>query len=189
MPPKVKITKEKILECALDMVRKNGFSSVNARILAKELGCSTQPIFSNYPTMDALKEDILSFANTTYLNYLKDDMAKNEYPTYKASGMAYIHFAKEEKELFKLLFMRDRTDEDQNKRTDDFEEIVSIVQKNLGISREKALIFHLEMWVCVHGIGAMIATSYLEFDKELISQMLSDSYLGLKKHYLSEEQK
>ena len=35
MPPKVKITKEKILECALDMVRKNGFSSVNARILAK----------------------------------------------------------------------------------------------------------------------------------------------------------
>ncbi len=187
MPPKVKITKEQILACALDIVRKEGFSSVNARTLAKALECSTQPIFSNYPTMEALKEDILKFANTTYLNYLKEDTAKNEYPIYKASGMAYIHFAKEEKELFKLLFMRDRTEEDQNKKTEDFEAIVSIVQKNLGISREKAELFHLEMWIYVHGIATMIATSYLEFDKELISRMLTDSYLGLKKHYSKEE--
>lgn len=189
MPPKVKITKEQILACALDIVRKDGFSAVNARILAKRLGCSTQPIFSNYPTMDSLKEDILGFANATYLNYLKEDMSKNEYPAYKASGMAYIHFAKEEKELFKLLFMRDRTAEDQNKKSEDFETVVSIVQQNLGISRAEAEFFHLEMWVYVHGIGAMIATSYLEFDKEMISKMLTDSYLGLKKHYLSEEQK
>ncbi len=187
MPPKTKIAKEQILACALDIVRKEGFSSVNARILAKELGCSTQPIFSNYPTMDALKEDILSFANTTYLNYLKEDMAKNEYPPYKASGMAYVHFAKEEKELFKLLFMRDRTGEEQSTRTEDFEEAVSLAQKNLGISREQALMFHLEMWVYVHGIATMIATSYLEFDKEMISRMLTDSYLGLKEHYSKEE--
>ena len=37
-------------------------------------------------------------------------MAEGKYPPYKASGMAYIRFAKEEKELFKLLFMRDRSD-------------------------------------------------------------------------------
>ena len=187
MPPKVKITKEQILLSALDIVKKEGFSAVNARVLANNIGCSTQPIFSNYPTMDALKEDILKIANDIYFNYLKEDVAKNEYPTYKASGMAYIHFAKEEKELFKLLFMRDRTGEDQNKRTEDFEEVVSLVQQSLGISRERALMFHLEMWIYVHGIATMIATSYLEFDKELISKRLTDSYLGLKKHYSSEE--
>lgn len=187
MPPKTKITKETILSAALEIVRERGFASINARELAGKIGCSTQPIFSNYPTMDALKEDILSYAGEIYTDYLKTDIEKNEYPPYKSSGMAYIRFAQEEKELFKLLFMRDRTGEDQTVREDGFEEIVAIAQKNLGISYEEALVFHLEMWVYVHGIATMIATSYLKFDKELISRMLSDAYLGLKKQYLSEE--
>ena len=43
--------------CEPQDVKKEGFSAVNARVLANNIGCSTQPIFSNYPTMDALKED------------------------------------------------------------------------------------------------------------------------------------
>ena len=187
MPPKVKITKEQIVSCALAIVRKQGFSAVNARTLAMELDCSTQPIFSNYPTMDALKEEILVFANKTYLNYLDENISRKKYPAYKASGMAYILFAKEEKELFKLLFMRDRTQEDQTKHTDDFEAMISLVQKNLGLSEEKALLFHLEMWVCVHGIATMMATSYLNIDEELVSRMLTDYYLGLKNRFPTEE--
>ena len=187
MPPKVKITKEQILSCALAIVRKHGFSAVNARTLAKELDCSTQPIFSNYPTMDVLKEDVLAFANKTYLDYLNESISKNNYPAYKASGMAYILFAKEEKELFKLLFMRDRTQEDQTKHTDDFEVMISMVQQNLGLSEEKALLFHFEMWVCVHGIATMMATSYLNIEEELVSRMLSDYYLGLKNRFPKEE--
>lgn len=50
-------------------------------------------------------------ANNLYQNYLKEDMTSRKYSPYKASGMAYIRFAKKEKELFKLLFMRDRTHE------------------------------------------------------------------------------
>lgn len=187
MPPKTKITKETMLTAALEIVRERGFASINARKLADKIGCSTQPIFSNYPTMDALKDDIIAYGGKVYTDYLKTYMAKNEYPPYKASGMAYIRFAEDEKELFKLLFMRDRTGEDQTVRTEGFEEIVAIAQKNLGISHEMALVFHLEMWVFVHGIATMIATSYLKFDKDLISRMLSDAYLGIKKQYLSEE--
>lgn len=33
-------------------------------------------------------------------------MESGEYPPYKASGMAYIDFARREKHLFRLLFMR-----------------------------------------------------------------------------------
>lgn len=35
---------------------------------------------------------------------MSEDAAKGEYPPYKANGMGYIRFTREEKELFKILF-------------------------------------------------------------------------------------
>ena len=43
-----------------------------------------------------------------------------------------------------------------------------------------ASLMHLEIWACVHGIAVMHATSFLELDSELVSNMLSDVYRGLQ---------
>ena len=56
--------------------------------------------------------------------------------------------------------------------------------KSLGIDEEKARMFHLEMWIYVHGIAVMIATSYLEWSEEFVSHALTDEYLGLKYRYI-----
>lgn len=116
-------------------------------------------------------------------------MNSGKYPVYKASGMAYIQFAKEERELFKLLYMRDRTGEKITQNDEEVKPIIDIIMKNLGISEEEATMFHVEMWVYVHGIASMIATSYLEWDKETISRMLTDLFIGLKERYTKSQQK
>lgn len=188
MPPKTRVEKEDIVKAAADIVRENGISALNARAAAAKLGISTQPIFSNYNSMEELKSDVLDYAYTVYAGYLERGMTSGEYPVYKASGMAYIQFAKEERELFKLLFMRDRTEEKTEQRNDEFKPIVGIIMKNLGLTEEEATMFHLEMWVYVHGIASMIATSYLEWDKETISRMLTDIFLGLKERYKNKEE-
>ena len=59
MPPKVKVTKEDIINVTVDIVRKCGADVINARTVASVLNCSTQPIFSNFPTMDALRYAVL----------------------------------------------------------------------------------------------------------------------------------
>ena len=179
MPPKAKITKALILETAMDMVRQGGIECLNARAVAAQLGCSTQPIFSQYDSMESLKADVLAGANALYLQYLKEGAESGRYPPYKASGMAYIRFAGEEKELFKLLFMRDRTAENIAP-TAEWEEICAEIQKSTGLSREMAELFHMEMWSIVHGIAAMSATSYLQLDTETESMMLTDVFEGLK---------
>jgi hypothetical protein len=96
--------------------------------------------------------------------------------------MAYIRFAKEEKELFKFLFMRNRVGEDLNPSAD-FKASVEMIMKANGISKESAELLHLEMWSCVHGIATMAATSFLMLEEELISKMLSDVYLGACARY------
>lgn len=111
-------------------------------------------------------------------------MKSGKYPPYKASGMAYIRFAKEEKELFKLLFMRDRTHENIGDDKEELEPLLKLVQQKLGLNEEAAYLFHLEMWLYVHGIATMVATSYLEWNEEFISRALTDGYEGLKDRYV-----
>ena len=116
-------------------------------------------------------------------------MEAGEYPTYKASGIAYIRFAKEEKELFKLLFMRDRSFEQISDGKSELKPLIEIIMKNTGLSEQEAYMLHLEMWVYVHGIATMIATSYLAWNWSTISQMLTDGYEGLKERYCGKEAK
>lgn len=189
MPPKTRVEKEDIIKAAAEIVREKGISSLNARAVAAKLGVSTQPIFSNYSTMEELKKEVLEYAYKVYCGYLERGMNSGEYPVYKASGMAYIQFAKEERELFKLLYMRDRTGEKITQNDEEVKPIIDIIMKNLGISEEEATMFHVEMWVYVHGIASMIATSYLEWDKETISRMLTDLFIGLKERYTKNQQK
>ncbi len=183
MPQKIKITKGDIIDKATRLVRESGAESLNARALAKALGCSTQPIFSNFSNMDELKLAVVSRAEGIYGEYIKAALECGKYPQYKATGMAYTRFAREEKHLFSLLYMRDRSGEDIDEKNALFESVITILQKSLGLSRADAEIFHLEMWAYVHGIGTMLATGYLSIDDELISRMLTDNFEGLKTRF------
>ncbi len=183
MPPKVKITKEDIINVAVEIVRSSGAQALNARTIAAVLNCSTQPVFSNFATMDELRLAVVEKADAICGDYIRREVESGKFPAYKASGMAYIRFAKEEKELFKLLYMRDRTNE-KNPQPNGFgDEMESIVQSKTGLNREEAKLFHLEMWAYVHGIAAMVATGFADLDWELVSRMLSDAYLGMRKQY------
>lgn len=186
MPPRCKFTKQEVVQAALDMTRETGIGSVTARALGERLGSSPRPIFSLFKSMQEVQQEVIAAADALYQDYLKRDMKAGEYPVYKASGIAYIRFAKEEKELFKLLFMRDRTGE-QIMEGDEIGPIIQIIMKNTGLSRQDAYLFHLEMWVYVHGFATMIATSYLDWDWNTISQMLTDGFEGLKARFFGKE--
>ncbi len=188
MPPKVKVTKEEVIKSTLELVKTNGAQAINARAIASALNCSTQPIFSNFSTMKELEKSVITSSYECYRRFIKDEVEAGKYPKYKSYGMAYLRFAREEKELFKLLFMRDRTGEDTSK-SPDFEESVQMIVELCGLTTEKAWLMHMEMWSCVHGIGAMLATSFLSIESDLISDMLTDIYQGLLARHLSKESK
>lgn len=183
MPPKVKVTKDEIVNASVDIIRSNGVQALNARTIAAKLDCSTQPIFSNFTSMDELRLAVMQRADALYNSFLQREVDDGKYPAYKARGMAYIRFAKEEKELFKLLFMRNRTNTDDHYGDDSFQSTISFVQAYTGLNEADATMFHLELWAVVHGIATMFATGFLDLDWELVSKMISDAYFGLRKQY------
>ena len=186
MPPKCRFTREEIIQAALDLTAEKGVGALTARGLAQRLGSSAKPIFGLFANMEEVQQEVVKAANLRYQEYLRQDMSAGRYPPYKARGMAYLRFAREQKELFKLLFMRDRTHEEKA-AGDELEALLGLIQKNMGLSRDDAYRFHLEMWIYVHGIATMIATAYLEWDMDFISAALTDAYQGLRLRFLPKE--
>ena len=90
--------------------------------------------------------------------------------------MAYINFAKNEKNFFKLLFMCDKTENKEINVSD----VIKVIMKNLDMSEEIANLFHFEIWTFVHGIASMHITNSLHLNEEEISGIITDVYEGLK---------
>ena len=189
MPPKYKFTKNEIISAAFELAREAGIESVTARAVGARLGSSSKVIFGSFENMEELHKEVIKAAQEFSWNLMSSAMKEGKYPAYKASGMAYIEFARKEHWLFELLYMRKRSlnkasEEEDRQR---IQPIVEMIEKNTGLDEEKAYLLHLDMWIFVHGIAVMIATSYLPWDEEFISQALTDTYMGLKHRFCEEE--
>ncbi len=175
MPPKVKVSREDIINTAVEIVRNGGVEALNARNIAAVLGCSTQPVFSNFKNMEQLKNEAKKCANNIYLQFV-NDLLPNNYSKYKAECMAYICFAKNEKHLFELLYLGEN-DNGLNYRLE------HIVFDTLGLSDDMAKLFNLEMWAFVHGMAVMTANAKFPLHDAVISQIFDDAYEGLKTRF------
>ena len=103
MPPKVKYKKEDIISVAFEIAREKGPQALTAREVAMRLGISTQPIFTCFSTMEELKSAVYARALGFFQAYLGEGL-KEEIP-FLGVGKRYIRFAKNERELFKMLFL------------------------------------------------------------------------------------
>lgn len=172
MARKKTIMKSSILDTAYEVVRTEGFDGFTARNIAKEMNCSTQPIYLEFKNMDDLKKELLVRikAHLTETIYAQERMSK---PILN-DALNYIYFAKEEPTFFKALYLENRLDAKQmyaishDVLLDSFEEDNEIkeLKKN-----EKEKLFSL-LWASVHGAASLIAQDLLVFDEdELISYL------------------
>lgn len=182
MPPKNRFTRNEIISCALDIAEEGGLEAVTARAVASRLEASSKVIFGCFESMGELQNEVVAAAYQKYLNEQTRLCESGEYPVYKASGMAYIRFARNHPKLFKILFM-EISPPDEPQKLDELNRFAGMVSHNVGIDVDDARMFHLEMWVYVHGIATMIATGYLNWEVETVSRMLTDAYMGLKERY------
>ena len=61
MGRKTQITKDIILETALQMLIRDGYASITVKTLAAEIGCSTQPIVWHFENMQGFRKAFLEY--------------------------------------------------------------------------------------------------------------------------------
>lgn len=175
MPPVKKFQREDIVLAAYNIVKREGIKGVNARRIAKELGCSVQPIFHNFASMEILYQEVYKKMYQKYQEYLMSGISK-EHP-YKQMGLAYIRFAKDYPEFFKLIFMQKTNLNAETFVISDAigKDVIGVGRTLTGLSYEDQKKFHVKVWIFTHGIACLVATNTVKFTEEEIEKLLTDT--------------
>jgi len=185
MPPKQRFSKEEVLNTAFKLVREKGVESLNARNVAKMLDSSTQPIFSYYENMADLKADLFLMVKEFHSRYL--DKVETEGDLLLNIGMAYIDFAIEEPNLFKLMFMSNGF---SGMKIGDFfsafddgcnKHLENALSDTFEFKLPEAYPIFIDIWLYAHGIASMLVMNQLPTPRSEIESMLRNMYDMLQK--------
>lgn len=187
MPATKKIGRKKILAAGIDLIREMGEGGFNARNLSVKLNCSTQPLYSEFKNMEELKDALFEACYRVYEEFVSREVASGKYPSYKAYGIAYFCFAREERELFRFLFLRSRKGEESQWEKDSLKPVVEGIVAATGLSYDSAMTLHAEMWSLVHGFATQTATGYLNWEVSAVSELMTVAYRGVKNELCRKE--
>jgi len=176
MPPTVRFTRDAVLHAACQLMRREGMEALNARAIAKELGGSTQPIFRLFTNMEDLHRELILYVARQFQAHAEADMAQSDSP-YIQLCTTYLLYGRDEPELFKLLFMRDRVSEGQYSDQTNFDLVFNTIKKETPLDDETALRFFERTWLFIHGLAVCIATKYIPCqDERYLISMVKEAY-------------
>lgn len=176
MPPTVRFTRDAVLHAACQLMRREGMEALNARAIAKELGGSTQPIFRLFTNMEDLHRELILYVARQFQAHAEAEMAQSDSP-YIQLCTTYLLYGRDEPELFKLLFMRDRVSEGQYSDQKNFDLVFNIIKKETPLDDETALRFFERTWLFIHGLAVCIATKYIPCqDERYLISMVKEAY-------------
>lgn len=182
MAPKNKFTKEEMVEAALRVVRANGIDALTAKTMADALGTSTQPIFTAFGSMDGIKKEVYAAAIRVYDRYTEAGL--QERIPFFGVGMQYIRFAREEPELYRLLFLT-RAQDKSFSAMRSMLHLQALVRPTLmniyRITEQEADLYFRDLWFVVHSLSTLIVTGDCPYSDREIGQVLTGVSISICK--------
>lgn len=180
MPPKAKFTKEEIVRAAIGLVREKGIEAVTARELGARLGSSARPVFTTYANMEEVTRDTVRAVRDIYNRYVLEGL--KEPLAFRGVGKAYIRFACEEPQFFRLLFMGAHSGsvgEILPELDENYAAILQSIVSAYSVTETEADGLYRHLWVYSHGIATLCATGACRFTAEEIENMITEVFIAL----------
>ena len=172
MAPKNKFTKEEMIEAALRVVQAKGIDSLTAKTIADELGTSTRPIFTSFGSMDEVKQAVYTAAVRVCDGYTSTGL-KEKIP-FLGVGKSYIRFAREEPELYWLLFLTRTPEYSAMKSMQYLQTLIRpMLMSFYHITAEEADLYFCDLWLVTHSLSTLIVTGDCIYSDQEISQILT----------------
>lgn len=180
MAPKNKFTKEEMAAAALRVLRVRGVDSLTAKTIADELGTSTQPIFTAFGSMDGIRSAAYAAAVSLYDSYT-DEGLRDAVP-FLSVGRQYIRFAREEPELYRLLFLTRSKEYSAMASMRHLQEHVRpTLMRIYRITAEEADFYFRDMWLVVHSLATLIVTNDCPYSDEELARLLTGFSVSIYK--------
>ena len=180
MPAAKKVSKDKIIDAAIEVLRDGGFSAINARSVARRLGCSTQPIYLSFQSMEELKAALTERAIEMHTRRVRDSLRRHEGndSRYSSYGMGFVKFAAEEKQLFRWLYLEGQQ---LGPYQSDIlmQEIIGVIVDEFGYTEDVARRFHQDMIYFTYGLAILANTDHLHLTEPELREALRREFRAL----------
>lgn len=178
MARKTQISKEVILQKGLELLIRDGYSSVNIKTLSKEIGCSTQPLVWHFGNMDRLREALVQKA-LYYANQKLNPQSENFIEAFLQIGCSYVNMALDEPNLFRFIYMGEskqycRGDFNSILTDNGNATLIEGLSQYLHADKNDVGKFIQRMVVYTHGIASLIAAGVLQGTKKEVYKMISE---------------
>ena len=174
MAPKVKFTREQIIENSLEVARNKGIDAVTAREVAVQLKTSPRPIFTWFDTMEELKLEVYYLAKKRYKKTIEEGL-RDKHP-YLGVCRQSVMFAKREPELYKLIFLEKPAEitDGPMKVLDYLQGLVreSVVQ-DFGFGDEMADNYFRNLYLTAYALSMIAVTDDCPYSDEEIDSILN----------------
>ena len=180
MPAAKKVPRDKIIDAAIEVLRDGGFSAINARSVARRLGCSTQPIYLSFQSMEELKAALTERAIEMHTQRVRDSLRAHEGndSRYSSYGMGFVRFAAEEKQLFRWLYLEgEQLGPYQNDVL--LPEVIDVIVDEFGYSQEVARRFHQDMIYFSYGLAILANTDHLHLTEAELRETFRREFRAL----------
>ena len=184
MPAARKVSKDEIIDAAVAVLRDGGFSAVNARSVARKLGCSTQPIYFSFQSMEELKAALTERAIRMHTRRVRDSLRMHEGndSRYSSYGMGFVKFAAEEKQLFRWLYLEgEQLGPYQNDVL--LPEVIGVITEEFGYPAEVARRFHQDMTYFTYGLAILANTGHLHLSETELREAFRREFRALTALY------
>ena len=179
MPPRAKITEEMVVDAAFQVTRADGEANVNARTVAKRLGCSTQPVMYHFAKIEDLKRAVYEKTGRFHTEYIMNVPPSRNIML--GIGLNYIRFSVEEPNLFRFLFQSGFATENslfEMVDSDELSPVINAMQRDMGLTVKQTKEVFITLAKFVHGYASIIANNNLRFDESVASEHLNRVYRG-----------
>ena len=160
MPPKPSFSRQRVLEAAFEVARRDGLTQITARTVADHLGSSTTPVYSFFQSMADLEAEVLVMARDRLIALAKEHYTESPFLN---CGAGIVTFARDYALLYKALFLEN----DAHRVIRD--ELVETVERQMVKDPRYAAIDHPtrlglinKMYTFTHGLASFACVGLLE---------------------------
>ena len=169
----VSFTKEKIIRTAIELIRRKGPEFLSARNLTAALGSGASPIFSSFGSMEGLMAAVLTEVKQQFHNRIETGFSLN--PPFKGFGLAFVWFAIDEPQLYRLIMSNPRqvaSFEDYiDKHVGFKEECLAAIGKSLGLQGRDAEMIYYQLLLVAMGLAQTSVEGGAQLNMRQVSEI------------------
>ena len=165
MPPKVKVTKEELIDAAFQIAADEGIDAVTVRKVARRIGCSVAPIYVNFETSEDLIRAVFERAEDISFEYMNGDYSESPFLN---MGIGIIMFARAYNHLFRdVLLKKSRFAPIEGFGDKKYIELMKRDQLVKGLDDDELFNILFKLDIFTHGLALLVSD---ENNKDLLSE-------------------